>query len=391
MSETRYTGVRFKGATWSYRFKAIINGKPKWIEKSGFKTAAEAHRARELAYAQYKIDNFIDINVNLDTVFEKFLEHEGTMTRSYNTILRYKSLYKNHIQPEFGSGKVASINAMQIQAFLSEKLKVYKSQYPLSMYNLLKVIFRFAFRKEYIKNNPMERVEPPADLGNKGVVLPTNEQFISLQTRLESTFVQIPYNIGLGLGVRASECYALRWSDFDFDKNEVKICKQLQYRHKVWSIVPLKTPNAYRTIKFGPEFAEYLKSIKLIQAQNRLRFGEFYNNNKVVDATTRTETTLEIADFVNVKENGEMLTTNSNKVITRIAKTMGFKFNYHMLRHKYCTTLASNNVSPTTIKEFAGHSRAELTYSVYIHPSEEEKISAAALIDSQIPFKAIQL
>lgn len=391
MAETRYPGVRKKGATYSYRFKIRINGKIVTKEKSGFETPFQAHQARQIAYAQCKIDNFIDLNVSLNTVYEKFIEVDATSTRAYTTILRYDSLFRTHIGPEFGNCKIAEINAMQIQTFLSRILDRYQSQYAQSFYNFLKVIFSFAYKKGYVKEDIMNRVDRPADLGNKGVKLLTNEQFKALQERLESTNVQVAFNIGLGLGVRASECYALRWSDFDFENNEVKISKQLQYRNKVWCFAPLKTVNAYRTIKFGPAFAEYLKSIKLIQEQNKLRLKGFYNTNKVIDATTRTETVLEISDFVNVRENGEMLTPNSNKVITRIAKDMGLEFNYHMLRHKYCTTLAMNKVSPTMIKENAGHSRAELTYSVYIHPTESEKIQAAEFIDNEISFKAIAL
>ena len=160
----------------------------------------------------------------------------------------------------------------------------------------------------------------------------------------------------------------------------------MQLQNGVWCFARLKTPNSYRTIKFGEDFSKYLKSIKFIQDQNRLRLGEYYKTNKLKNTLSQPEEVIEVTDFVNVKENGDMLTTNSNKVISRIAKEMGIDFNYHMLRHKYCSTLADHNVNPTMIKENAGHSKAEFTFNRYIHPSEGQREYAASVIDSEIPF-----
>lgn len=386
MEEKKYVGVRKKGATWSYRYSIVINGRTITTEQSGFTSAYSAHKAREESIALCKINNGADMNVNLDTIFEKFIATEGNITRSFNTILRYKSLYKNHIQPIFGNGKIGKIRPSQLQTFIAKLSEEYQSEYPRSIYNFLKVLFKFAYSKEYITNNPMDRVEPPQRVGDKKVELLSEENFKKLQNALSTKRVQLPFNIGLALGLRASETYALRWSDFDFTNNEVKITKQLQSRKSVWCIAKPKTRNSIRVIKFGEEFSSYLQAMKRLQEDNKLRYGVMYKSNRVIDTTVRPETPTDIPDFVNVKENGDFMTPNSNKVIARTAKELGFEFNYHMLRHRYCSLLASNSVSPTVIKENAGHSNANFTFSRYIHPTETEKEIACQVIDKSINF-----
>ena len=44
-----------RGNLWAYRFEAAaIDGKRKWITKSGFKNQSEAYEAGMVAYTQYK-------------------------------------------------------------------------------------------------------------------------------------------------------------------------------------------------------------------------------------------------------------------------------------------------------------------------------------------------
>ena len=392
MAEKKYVGVRKKeeGATWSYRFTIVVNGRTISKEQSGFSTAYAAHKAREEEMALCRIDNGLDMNITLNKVFEKFLETEGSITRSYGTLKKYKSMYKNHIGPRFGKGKVGKIRATQLQEFVAEIKGKYKSQFPHSMYNFLKVLFKYAYTKEYITHNPMDRVEPPKDCVNKKVVLLTEEELKQLQTALATKRVILPFNIGLALGLRAAETYGLRWSDFDFDKNEVSVSKQLQYRGEKWCLTSPKTINSVRVIKFGEEFARYLKEVKAVQEGNKAKYGEFYRTNKVVNGLSRDNNVIEVNDFVNVKENGEFMTPYSNKVIGRTARELGFTdFRYHHLRHRYCTLLAESGVSPAVIKENAGHSSPRIAFEKYIHPTEREKEIACNLIDKSMEFKVV--
>jgi len=391
MKEKKYVGVRKKeGATttWSYRFTIVVNGRTISKEQSGFSSAYAAHKAREEEIAQCRRDNGIDMNISLNKVYETFMETECKITRAYGTVLKYDSMYRNHIGPRFGKGKISKIRATHLQEFVAEIVSKYQSQFPHSMYNFLNVLFKYAYAKEYITHNPMDRVEPPRGCVNKPVKLLTEEEFKQLQSALSTKRVLLPYNIGLALGLRVSETYGLQWSDFQWDKNEVHINRQLKRQKGIWCIAPPKTGNSVRVIKFGEEFARYLKEVKAIQEENRAKYGEFYKSNRVLNTLVKPSVVVDINDFVNVKENGEFMTPDSNKVIGRTARELGFTdFRYHHLRHRYCTLLAENGVSPAVIKENAGHSSPRIAFEKYIHPTDREKEIACNLIDKSMEFK----
>ncbi len=88
--------------------------------------------------------------------------------------------------------------------------------------------------------------------------------------------------------------------------------------------------NAYRSVNITDSFCNYLKKLKSEQAESRRLHGDGYKRNFVTDRLERNkENFMEITDFVNVKINGEMLSTNSVKFMSGIFKEelhIDFKF-----------------------------------------------------------------
>lgn len=96
---------------------------------------------------------------------------------------------------------------------------------------------------------------------------------------------------------------------------------------------------------------------------------------------------MEIDDFVNVKLNGDMLTTNSIKFMSRVCKKdLGIHFKYHNLRHTYATILAESGVSPRYVQEMLGHSKLEFTLRYYTHVTEKMGILARNALESTVTF-----
>ncbi len=392
MAERVYEGTRPKGAGWSYRIKMTLpNGKKINKEKCGFKSSYEAYQARIEEIGRIKLTNFVDKNITLNQMYDLYLRESATKQKSYNTIKRYNSIYNNHIRSVLGEMYVGRIQPLDLTHFLNEKAEQYHSDYPLSMYNFFLVLFDFARKHKYINEDIMELVERPRPYARPEKVLLTPEQFSSLEQRLISTNVQVAFTIGKNSGLRASEVYALRWSDFDFENKTFEVRKQLQKRDGIWHLVPTKTPKSERTVYFGEEFSQYMQFVKKMQDGNKKRLGQFYKSNIVKVAMDRNHPEIveieDIDDFVCVKEDGSMLSPDSNKVISRIAKEMGLKFNFHLLRHYFASSLQQNGVDITVIRDCMGHSNLRTLLEVYSHCNEEQRRSAGALIDSLMGVK----
>ena len=94
---------------------------------------------------------------------------------------------------------------------------------------------------------------------------------------------------------------------------------------------------------------------------------------------------LEVTDLINVKENGEMLTHNSIKFLSRIIRDdLHIPFKFHNLRHTYATILAESGISPRYVQEMLGHSKLEFTLKYYTHITGHMADMARMAIDEKL-------
>lgn len=364
--------VRKKGATWSYRIDlGVVDGKRKQKEKSGFKTEKEAEKELSAVLNQLNTTGIVVLNKNItmENLFKDFIEIEAKYTRSYSTIVRYKSLFNTHVKPKFGDRFIYTINFTEIQQFLNCMIdeKKLSREYTRSMYNFLMVLFKFACKCKCILGNTMEDVTAPKqDRYGTEIKVYTDEELSKMEERFKTTYQLTAFKIAINTGVRAGECYALCWSDIDFNNSSIKINKQLQYHNKMWCFTPVKTINSNRTIRIGEPLKQYLLAVKSEQEQHR-----YTKVNRVFD--TLTKQIIIVDDFINIKPNGEMLCTNSDKTLSRICKNeLKISFKFHNLRHTHTTKLVQAGVNPKYVQARLGHSKLETTLKYYTHITEEQ-------------------
>lgn len=380
--------VRKKGATWSYRIDiGLIDGKRKQKEKSGFKTKKNAQQALTTALNELNTNGRIieEKKITFQEIFINFIENEAPITRKPSTIVRYNSLYNNHLKDKISHKFINTITANEMQIFLTEKTKTHSNEYVRSIYNLLLVLFSYSIRMEFVKTNIMENVIAPIKQndGVDNIRIYTIEEIKLMYERLATTNLQPAFNIGWNIGLRAGENYALRWSDVDFKNNTITINKQLQYYNKRWCFTTLKTKNSYRTVVFSNTFKHYLVELKDKQDKTKKFYTDCYKQNMIYDIRNKDNPkAIKINDFINIKPNGEMLNTYSHKVISRIMQDeYGILFKYHNLRHSHATLLLEKGMNPKYIQSRLGHSKLEFTLKLYTHITANMDNQAINLMD----------
>lgn len=218
----------------------------------------------------------------------------------------------------------------------------------------------------------------------------TEEELTAMYQRLETTNVKIPFYIALNTGLRESECFGLRWKDVNFKNKTLSINKQLLYQDRKWCFCPLKTKNSYRTINISDNFISYLKKLKKEQDKNKKLYGDGYYRCFVTERLHRNrENYMEVTDLICVKENGEMLTHNSEKFLSKIIRDdLDIPFKFHNLRHTYATILAESGISPRYVQEMLGHAKLEFTLKYYTHTTGYMANKARMAIDERIKLRS---
>lgn len=171
--------------------------------------------------------------------------------------------------------------------------------------------------------------------------------------------MHIPLQIGFHTGMRVGEVMSLTWDCVDLEAQTIKIEKIL-YRNefKQWIFSTPKTQSSYRTIKIGDTLTSILRRFHMDQKANKLRCGEYYIKQDY--------------DFVCLKENGELLTVDSIKYLSRIVNyELNIPFKFHSLRHTHATMLLEAGANIKAIQERLGHSKSSITMDVYSHATKK--------------------
>lgn len=387
--------VRKKGNRWYYSFETSkINGKRKRIERVGGNTQKEAKAALRKALLELEEagTTFKPSNISMSSYLDYWYEKEVQLNCRYNTQLAYKNMIEKHIKPALGMYHLKKITPLLLQEFINSKfINGASRSFLINLITILKGALKSAvFPFQFIKENPITYVKMPKYEQTKKEInrsIITKKVFKTITDRFnENSKFYVMLMIGYYTGMRIGEVIALTWEDIDFKAKTITVNKILYYRqNSIWAIGPPKTKTSIRTIVIGDTLIEILKKAKNTQSENRKEYAELYKeyclvNNKddksgkdfkTIYPVYTNEECIKI-DFVCRAENGELVTSNSFKYVTKVVHyELGLNFNFHSLRHTHATMLIENGANLIDVQHRLGHSRPDTTAVIYTHPTKK--------------------
>lgn len=282
----------------------------------------------------------------------------------------YRATIRTHLKPGLGAIRLETLAAHTIQSFYNSLSAPQGNREPLSpktvknIHGVLHKALQQAVANGYIRFNPTGPCVLPKIV--KKELKPLDESQLALFLKaIHGHRYEELFTVTVFTGMREGEVLGLQWSCVDLSKGTVTINKQLQ---KVrgskgeYTLSPTKNGKA-RTLTLAPSVTAILKRVKKQQLENRLRYGECWENS----------------GFVFTDELGRHLKHQTVYLdFKKVVESIGCpSIRFHDLRHSYAVASIRSGDDIKTVQENLGHATAAFTLDVYGHVTEKMKQESA--------------
>lgn len=278
----------------------------------------------------------------------EFISNYAEANNKKSEVETKKGVLKNHLVPAFGKKRLDQINARDIEAFKSMKLREGISAKTVNnMLTILRKLLSVAQEWEIIPFVPKVKwlKVPP----NKFDFLTFDEadRLIAAAEGEWRTMITLASKTGL----RQGELLALTWDDLDLVKGRLVVSRNLS-RGEITTPKNGKT----REIPLGDDVLAALKRHRHLRG-----------------------------DLVFSKPDGSMLTKGECKhPLWRACKRAGLRrIGWHVLRHTFASHLVMRGAPMKAVQELMGHSTMEMTMR-YAHLSPDVRRDAVRLLDRPV-------
>lgn len=226
-------------------------------------------------------------------------------------------------------------------------------------HRLISVVLEQAVKEGLVSFNVASRAVLPK-MERKEVTYFQPAQVSAIREALEDEPIkwQTITHLFLITGARRGEILGLKWSNVDFEGNRIHICNNVLYSPErgIYEDTP-KTDTSKRFVTLPPETMQLLRKYRLWQMEERLRLGEYYQNQ----------------DFVFSQDTGGPMHPDS---VTDWLRKFSKRHNLphihpHSFRHTMASMLYFNGVDSVSISKRLGHAQVSTTANIYAHVMEE--------------------
>lgn len=369
-----------------------VTGKRRQIRRRG-RTQGIAKKRVEDEIRLLEEDG-IDVSISATMTFEKvankWLEvYEATGVKRGSIRVRQKEI--KILNEHFGKAPITEISHYMYQNMLIRLSKDGKEGKPYAETTIngvntcANMIFKYAIRNKWMKDNPREDAVVP----KKQITIEDLEEESIEETYFESEelemFLDLVLTMGLELdkewfytlafsGMRPGELVALKKSDLDFDNNTIRISKTLYNENNNMREYVLDTTktNKARTIDMDESIMKMLKKTvhqnDVHKMKYRTQLDDFHDE-----------------DFVFQRKNGyPFITKNIADRMRRLLKFTGIKKNLtpHSFRHTHISMMTESGAELPTIMKRVGHEDPNTTLKVYTHVTEKMKVRSVENVTS---------
>lgn len=307
----------------------------------------------------------------LDDREEKANQHEKG--NRLITVEAYKGYYNKHIKPYFEPKRlrISDVTPSMLKSYIKQKKNDGLSNNSIiKHFCVLRGVFSEAYRLDVIPYNPCDKVKMPTKQEHEGHAYDAD---LSKQLRhaIENDPLKPCIMLALYSGLRRSECLGLRWSDIDFDANEIHVQNTVVRVNTLVELEAAKSKSSNRYLEIPADLRSYLISLKEKQEQNKAACGDSYadTNGEVVHVCVWPDGRMFSPDYVSGH-------------FRLILKKAGLpKITFHELRHTCGSLLYNAGANAKQVQNYLGHSNVSTTLNIYTHLNKEKQSESSELLN----------
>lgn len=352
--------------------KEAENWISKTISECGDQMLKEADNAGK--QIEVRVSDNMKVSVYIEYFLSLNVTNAGSRTREgYYSAAGY--IVKSVANGGIGDLRLKDLSDRLINKFFDLMLDKYGQATIDKTYLVLSMALKYAYKKHYISENPIEDVKKPKSRKVTEKVEAYTEQEEKMILDKAKDFPEVyPMLLLFSVtGLRPQELQALRWENLDFDNKTIKIVDAVKMhcddyrtgqkcRGRKPVIGPTKSRAGVRTLPLSDEVVDVLKEWKEYIMTN----DEFiYARNEKYIFTTR--------------KGGFMNYSAMRSKFDRFLRNTGLDkkgYTLYKFRHTFCTKLMKNKVNLGLVKGMMGDSSTDVIVSHYTTVTDDDKRDA---------------
>ena len=276
-----------------------------------------------------------------------------------STRAEWEDRLEKRIYPALGDLTLSEIRPYHITDFLDNLQSQGLSHgYVCKHYTILRSIFKQAYDREQIHENPMNRVPRPTPRKDESYPIspdaytPSELAYILQCSCQEPLYWKIYIHLMAATGIRRGECCGIMWNDINFRTSTITIQRNVGATKSQGIYISTTKNQKPRTLPLSPELMEML-FIYSVYSKSKYLFPKRNNPDSPMYPDT-------VTGYFN-----------------RFGKKYNIpNFHPHKLRHSFASIAITNGADIASVSEMLGHHNKAFTLRVYTSASEESIKSA---------------